>query len=45
MQWWFYLATPLAWSLIIVRALQNLYQDWRRYRSGEPFQLQASMME
>lgn len=45
MQWWFYLATPLAWSLIIVRALQNLYQDWCRYRSGEPFQLQASMME
>ncbi len=45
MQWWFYLATPLAWSLIVVRALQNLFLDWRRYRAGEPFQLQSSMME
>ncbi|WP_026185951.1 TRAP transporter small permease [Thioalkalivibrio thiocyanodenitrificans] len=37
MQWWFYLATPLAWSLIIVRALQNLYEDWRTFRTGRPF--------
>lgn len=37
MQWWFYLATPLAWSLIVVRALQNLYEDWRTFREGRPF--------
>lgn len=39
MQWWFYLATPFAWSLLIVRALQNLIDDWRVFRSGEPFDL------
>ena len=39
MQWWFYLATPLAWALLIFRASQNLLEDWKTYRSGEPFNL------
>ena len=37
MQWWFYLATPIAWALLIVRVLQNLAQDIGRYRAGHPF--------
>ncbi len=37
MQWWFYLATPLAWSLLIVRVLQNLWDDLGRWRRREPF--------
>lgn len=37
MQWWFYLATPLAWSLLIIRVLQNLAEDISRYRKREPF--------
>ncbi len=37
MQWWFYLATPLAWTLLIFRVLQNLYDDVRRWRRREPF--------
>jgi TRAP-type C4-dicarboxylate transport system permease small subunit len=37
MQWWFYLATPLAWSLLIVRVLQNLYEDVQRWRKRQPF--------
>ena len=37
MQWWFYLATPVAWSLLIVRVLQNLAEDIGRYRAGYPF--------
>lgn len=37
MQWWFYLATPAAWTLLIVRVLQNLADDIRRYKSREPF--------
>lgn len=37
MQWWFYMVTPVAWGLIIIRALQNLYLDIRTYRRGEPF--------
>ena len=45
MEWWFYLATPLAWSLIIIRVLQNLVQDIRRYRHREPFILQASLLD
>lgn len=37
MQWWFYLATPVGWTLVCVRVLQNLVDDVRRYRRGEPF--------
>jgi C4-dicarboxylate transporter, DctQ subunit len=37
MQWWFYMATPVAWSLLIVRVLQNLADDIGRWRRREPF--------
>ena len=37
MQWWFYLATPLAWMLLIFRVLQNLADDIGRYRRKQPF--------
>lgn len=37
MQWWFYLATPVAWSLLIVRVLQNLADDIGRFRRRQPF--------
>ncbi|MEO7854134.1 MAG: TRAP transporter small permease subunit [Rubrivivax sp.] len=37
MQWWFYLATPLAWAMLIVRVLQNLWDDIGRWRRREPF--------
>ena len=37
MQWWFYLATPFAWGLLVIRVLQNLKDDIGRYRKGEPF--------
>jgi TRAP-type C4-dicarboxylate transport system permease small subunit len=45
MEWWFYLATPLAWALIIIRVLQNLAQDIGRFRKREPFILQASLLD
>nr|WP_300309153.1 TRAP transporter small permease [Halomonas sp.] len=45
MQWWFYLATPLAWILILIRVMQNLIIDIRRYRRREPFNLQPSIMD
>tara|TARA_B100000929_G_scaffold240667_1_gene197813 strand:- start:5051 stop:5632 length:582 start_codon:yes stop_codon:yes gene_type:complete len=45
MQWWFYLATPLAWALIIFRVLQNLASDIARFRRREPFNLQPSIMD
>ena len=44
MQWWFYTATPIAWSLLIVRVLQNLVEDYGLYRKGEPFQIQVGML-
>lgn len=37
MQWWFYLATPIGWVLLMFRALQNLFVDVGRFRRGEPF--------
>lgn len=45
MQWWFYLATPLAWTLIVIRVLQNLAIDVGRFRRREPFNLQPSIMD
>ena len=43
MQWWFYTITPLAWSLIVIRTLQNLWGDVRAFRCGEPFKQAGSM--
>lgn len=37
MQWWFYCATPVAWVLLMCRALQNLARDIGRYRRRQPF--------
>lgn len=37
MQWWFYLATPVGWGILMIRALQNLIQDIGRFRRREPF--------
>ncbi|MGF1700858.1 TRAP transporter small permease [Photobacterium makurazakiensis] len=45
MQWWFYLATPLGWSLIIFRVLQNLREDYLRFKRKESFLLQTSVMD
>lgn len=44
MMWWFYLATPLAWLLIVVRVIQNLIEDTQRFRRGEPFILQGTLL-
>ncbi len=43
MQWWFYLATPVAFSLLIFRVLQNLFEDLRRFRNREPFMISADL--
>jgi len=45
MMWWFYLATPIGWSLIIFRVLQNLYEDFYRYKNNEPLIFQTSLSE
>jgi TRAP-type C4-dicarboxylate transport system permease small subunit len=43
MEWWFYLANPLAWSLIIFRVLQNLVEDIRLFKDGKPFAMQGTL--
>ena len=45
MEWWFYIATPAAWGLIVIRVIQNLIEDIQRYRNREPFILQASLLD
>lgn len=44
LQWWFYVATPVSWVLLIFRALQNLWRDWQTYCRGEKFSLQTSIL-
>ncbi len=44
MQWWFYLATPVCFSLLILRVLQNVWGDVRNYRAGRPFNLPSSIL-
>lgn len=43
MQWWFYLATPLAFSLLIFRVLQNVMSDVSSFKKGEPLQVKTNI--
>jgi len=45
MQWWFYMATPVAWSLLLIRVLQNLHEDISNYRAGRPLTTQAQLFD
>ena len=42
MQWWFYLATPVGFSLIIYRVMQNLFEDIGRFQRGESMLIKAN---
>ena len=44
MQWWFYMATPVAWVLLCFRVLQNLRSDYLKWRRGEKFAISVSML-
>ncbi len=44
MQWWFYMATPVAWTLLCVRVLQNLHGDFKKWRNGEKFTISVNML-
>lgn len=43
LQWWFYLATPLAFTLLVFRVLQNVQTDLSAYRKGEPLQVKSNI--
>ncbi len=45
MQWWFYLATPIAFLLVIVRTLQNLREDVAAYRAGVPLAVRSTAFQ
>jgi TRAP-type C4-dicarboxylate transport system permease small subunit len=42
-QWWFYLATPVGWSLLCIRVIQNMIEDALAMRSGTPLRVRGEM--
>ncbi|MEQ8319786.1 MAG: TRAP transporter small permease [Rhodospirillales bacterium] len=42
-QWWFYLATPLGWGLIVYRVIQNLISDIGTYVRKEPLETDTTI--
>lgn len=43
MQWWFYIGTPLAFTLLIFRVLQNIHKDISDYRNGRSLQVRTGL--
>ena len=43
LQWWFYIATPFAFLVLIYRVLQNMREDWLAYRAGSDFKIRTSV--
>ncbi|MEQ8897029.1 MAG: TRAP transporter small permease subunit [Roseovarius sp.] len=41
MQWWFLISVPLAFTVLVARVLENLFEDLANYRSGDPLLKQA----
>lgn len=41
--WWFYSATPVGWSLLLLRVVQCAVEDWRDWRSGGPLKIRGSL--
>ena len=42
-QWWFYLATPIGWSLLCLRVIQNMIEDISDMRAGETLKVRGEM--
>ena len=42
MQWWFYMATPVGFGLVIYRVLQNMFEDIGRFNRGESMPIKAN---
>lgn len=45
LQWWFLMSAPLAASLMAARAIENIQDDFRNYRGGQPLIKQAVIGE
>jgi TRAP-type C4-dicarboxylate transport system permease small subunit len=44
MQWWFYMATPVAWTLLCIRVLQNLNSDFQKWKRREDFTIAVNIL-
>ena len=40
---WSQIATPFAFTTLIFRVLQNLWEDWCAYRTGGDFRIRTSV--
>ncbi|MGH1428586.1 MAG: TRAP transporter small permease [Arenicella sp.] len=45
MQWWFYIMTPFAWCLLLVRVTQNLIVDTKMFRAKEPLIITTALLQ
>jgi len=41
-QWWFYMATPVGFGLVIYRVTRNLIEDIRRFKNHEPLPIKVA---
>ena len=41
-QWWFYMATPIGFGLVIYRVLRNLLEDIGKFRNREPLPIKVA---
>ena len=41
LSWWFYSATPVGWTLLLIRVVQNIIIDFNDFRSGAPLKLKS----
>lgn len=41
LSWWFYSATPVGWTLLLVRVVQNIIIDFNDFRSGAPLKIKG----
>lgn len=42
--WWFYSATPVGWTLLLVRVAQNMIVDIKDLRSGAPLKIHGAAL-
>ena len=41
MSWWFYSATPVGWTILLVRVVQNIVIDFKDFTSGAPIKVKG----
>ena len=44
LSWWFYSATPVGWSLLLLRVIQNIVIDFIDFRSGAELKVKGAAM-